>query len=128
MTKQQGTRGYMAPEVYMGTYNEAADIFSVTASMYELANLKPAYSGAAPEIMMKMLIQKTNPEPFAELCPEELRPIFVKGLKLNPEDRPTIDLIVRDLEAIKSGEKYVVGELKRMNAELTAETAHHKET
>ena len=35
MTKQQGTRGYMAPEVYMGTYNEAADIFSVTASMYE---------------------------------------------------------------------------------------------
>ena len=77
---------------------------------------------------MKMLFQKADPEPFADICPEELRPIIAQGLKLNPEDRPTIDLIVCDLEAIKSGEKYVVGELKQMNAELTAENAQQKET
>ena len=62
------------------------------------------------------------------MCPDELRPIIIKGLELDPENRPTMALIVRDLEAIKSGENYVVGELKQKNAELTAENAQQKET
>ena len=129
MTAEKGTRGYMAPEVYDETeYGEAADVFSTAATIFELANLKPAYTGTAAQIMKKLLIRRAGPEPFAEMCPEELRPIIIKGLELDPEDRPTMALIVRDLEAIKSSEKFVVGELKQKNAELTAENAQQKET
>ena len=120
MTAAKGTRGYMAPQVYMGSYNEAADVFSLSASMYEVANLKPAYSGAAPEDMMKLLILKAAPKPFDDMCPEKLRPIITKGLKLNPADRPTIGAICQDLKAIKSGEKFLVGQLK---AELNGKNA-----
>ena len=93
MTAEKGTRGYMAPEVYTGSYNEAADVYSLSASMYALANLKPAYTGGAPEVMMKLLVLKAAPEPFDDMCPEELRPILTRGLKLHPADRPKIGAI-----------------------------------
>lgn len=103
----------MAPEVYLpGTkYGEAADVFSTCATIFELANLQPAYSGTSAEIMAKMLMQKADHEQFAEICPKDLRPIITRGLKLNPEDRPAMYVFVQDLEAIKLDNNFVVEQM-----------------
>ena len=119
MTAERGTHGYMAPEVYDGVYSEAADVFSLSITFFEVVNLKRAYTGSSFEIMRKM-DTKAKPESFSETCPEELRPIIEKGMNLNAEKRPTIGVICQDLNTVKSGDKFLIGQLK---VELNAKNA-----
>lgn len=52
MTVGKGTHGYMAPETYEEKYEFKADIFSLGATLYEVANLHKAYNGPGHQIML----------------------------------------------------------------------------
>ena len=76
-TVGKGTHGFMAPETYEEVYSVKADIFSLGATIYAVANLKRPYKGEAHQIMFKLNVKKAAPEEFAEHCPDSLCPLLL---------------------------------------------------
>ena len=117
MTAGKGTHGYMAPEAYEAEYGTSADIFSLGATLFEVANLKKAYTGTGIQIMKKLVIKQSGPEEFAEHCPQEIRPLLTKCLTLDHENRPDIHEVISGLDEIKKDKDFVISRLTKELAE-----------
>ena len=55
MTAGKGTFGFQAPEMFSESYGAKVDIFSLGATIYQVANLHRAYTGSREQIMKKLL-------------------------------------------------------------------------
>lgn len=102
-----GTGGYMAPEMYAdekidgendSPYDSKVDIFSIGATMFEVSNLKRAYRGTSVQVMAKLVMHKSPPEPYADHCPEKIKPILERCLALDPQNRPDSTKLIEDLQ------------------------------
>ena len=112
MTAGRGTLGYMAPEMYEETYGTTADIFSLGATLFEVANLKKAYTGTGNQIMKKLVIKQAGPEEFAAHCPQQIRPLLLKCLTLDEENRPDIKGVIADLNEVKQDKDFIISQLR----------------
>ena len=116
MTAGKGTHGYMAPETYEEGYSATADVFTVDifslgATLFEVANLKKAYTGSVNQILMKLKVNKAGPEKFADHCPEQIRPLLLKCMMLDETNRPDIRGVIADLNEVKQDKDFIISRL-----------------
>ena len=116
MTAGKGTHGYMAPETYEEGYSATAkiftvDIFSLGATLYEVANLKKAYTGNLGQITKKLIVDKAGPAEFANHCPKQIRSLLLKCMTLDEKRRPDIQEVIADLNEVKQDRDFIIARL-----------------
>jgi serine/threonine protein kinase len=115
-----GTMPYMAPECFKGHYSAASDIFSLSATLYQLLSGKYPFgpaslnamhpaslSGSAsisargPAAKFEAGRRRQKPQDLTELNPlvsPELNQIIMRCLDQNPDQRPSsVDDLIEDL-------------------------------
>ena len=103
MTKGVGTLVYGAPEQFdddeeeVVKYDERVDVFSAGATLFKLGNLKPPFSGSEKVVLKKLLITEKK-DKFAEFCPAKLRDLIDLCMIFDFQKRPTINVVVQELE------------------------------
>ena len=90
-----GTPLYMSPEVLRGDgYGFQSDIWSLGCLLYELANLKSPFKSEG--LNLYSLFQKISVgeyELLAETYSEDLRQLAYSMITIQPDDRPSIEVI-----------------------------------
>ena len=84
-----GTVKYMAPERLNGEYSERSEVYSLGATLYELAALQPAFSSTAQGILGRKLLREP-PQPLRKLrpsMPRDLCTIIEKAMAVEPKNR-----------------------------------------
>ena len=90
-----GTPYYMSPEqIGEQGYNEKSDIWSAGCILYQLAALKPAFE-AKNHLALAMKIKEGKFERLPIKYSGELQKLIEIMLNVNPEKRPTADLLLR---------------------------------
>lgn len=111
--KVLGTLRYMPPEQLqhqMLEIKETADIYSLGATLYELAALAPMFDGDSEARLMQQVLQEEpkNVRQINRAVPKDLETIIkVATSKLPTERYPTAVAMQRDLEAFARGEPIV---------------------
>ena len=109
---QIGTLLYMSPEVLTGKkYSYSCDIWSLGIILYELCLLKHPLSHINKKQILQLLIEegdfetiyKNNKINYSEKTFNLIKKILVK----NPEERPTINEIIKESEDIINKLKYI---------------------
>jgi len=91
-----GTPAYMAPEQFRGGQVDLrTDVFAFCVALYEaLYGLRPFAGTTVPEICVALFEgQVTPPPPFVKV-PAWLRRVVLRGLRLDPRERP------QDMDAV----------------------------
>lgn len=97
-----GTPLYMAPEQFQGgPASPAADVYAATVTFFECVTGERPFPGAnAVELMAQHALGSIP----AELAPEPLRPLILRGMAKDPFDRPaSAREFLAELEAAASG-------------------------
>jgi tetratricopeptide (TPR) repeat protein len=84
-----GTLQYLAPECLAGAGGAASDVYSLGASLYELATLEPPFDAVTPAGLVKQ-ITTTEPRPPRQLnpaVPRDLETIILKAMAREPSHR-----------------------------------------
>ncbi|MBX3460716.1 MAG: protein kinase [Planctomycetes bacterium] len=111
--KVLGTLRYMPPEQLqhqMLEIKETADIYSLGATLYELAALAPMFDGDSEARLMQQVLQEEpkNVRQINRAVPKDLETVIkVATSKLPGERYPTAVAMQRDLEAFARGEPIV---------------------
>jgi len=103
-----GTAEWMAPEVfYSGLYTPASDIYSLGVIFWEMVSRKDPYgdevrykTGPAAKLMEDVRKGKRPKIPSDTLLPYTYTKLIEQCWATNPQDRPTIKEIIRDLESL----------------------------
>ena len=84
-----GTLRYMPPERFNGQADTRGDIYSLGLTLYELAALRPAFSGAGGGRLMKQISEEDpiRPRAINPKVPRDLETIIVKSISRDPADR-----------------------------------------
>ncbi len=102
-----GTPLYIAPEIATGERaTRRSDIYSLGATLYELATGKPPYPGRdARTVMMRVLNEAPTPPAEADpRIPRDLVRIVGKAMARNPDERyPNARAMALDLERFAQG-------------------------
>ncbi|GMF45006.1 unnamed protein product [Phytophthora lilii] len=107
LIEEVGSSGYTAPEIFTQQgYNSKIDVWSFGVVLWELASRCPqdrinAFMGMAGEEFVKKAKHGCRPQlahPH-QLC---LRPVIEKCWRFDPSERPTMDEVVLELEALCS--------------------------
>lgn len=87
-----GTYRYMSPEQSLGKHglvDHRTDIYSLGATLYELATLRPAFDGQCREELLTRVTMQ-DPVPLRRInraIPEDLETIILKAMAKEPQDR-----------------------------------------
>ena len=86
-----GTMRYIPPEAFSGEWSERGDIYSLGATLYELATLKPAFSAEDHPQLIKLITSGDQPiTPIHQTQPgisKDLETIITKALSFDPNNR-----------------------------------------
>lgn len=104
-----GTPRYMSPEQAAATKNpidHRTDIYSLGATLYELATGRPLFQGDSPHLVITQILSNEPPSPRA-VCPNlhrDFETIILKCLAKEPERRyATAQALADDLRAFVEG-------------------------
>lgn len=103
-SRNWGTPAYMSPEQFDNgsTVNWAADIYSLGAVLYECAEGRKPYNANSREEYRKKHLEAKVPPFTNHSIRENMRKIIKDCLSKNPENRPTLDMILGTLKDIDS--------------------------
>ncbi len=84
-----GTLRYMAPERLRGTSIRAADVYSLGATLYELATLRPPFEEKDRISLMERIREGATapPREIDRQIPRDLETIILKAMARDPKDR-----------------------------------------
>jgi serine/threonine protein kinase len=95
-----GTPPYMAPEAFGGLLTAAADVYSLTATLFHLATGYRPFQGPIQADYLNQIARGLPvPDPRCRALPEPLERIIRAGLTSDPEQRPSLKDFVTDLRA-----------------------------
>lgn len=103
-----GTLRYMSPEQVQGDrtlVDQRADVYSLGATLYELATLRPLFSGSSREQLLHQVLngEPTAPRGLNKAVPTELETIICKAISKSAGDRyPTAQHLADDLQRFLS--------------------------
>jgi len=101
--KIKGKYRYMAPEQALGRdFDHRVDIFALGTTLYEAALCQPLFAGADDAETLGNLLSGPVPDPRTRIpgFPQELTPVLLRALEIEPEDRyPDARIMARELEA-----------------------------
>lgn len=95
-----GTLRYLPPERLRGQADARGDIYSLGATLYELATLRPPFVDDEQAVLLKQIADAESPRPGAVEpdIPRDLETILVKAMAKDPADRyQTADAVAEDL-------------------------------
>ena len=100
-----GTLRYMSPEQASGTkvLDHRTDVYSLGATLYELATLEPIFPGRNRQELLHQIINEEPRQPSAleKSVPVELETIILKAVSKNLSDRyNTAQELADDLQSI----------------------------
>lgn len=115
-TQLAGTYRYMAPERFDGRCDERSDVYSLGATLYELATLRPAFEGSDRETVSKHVLRHdivaaklVQPE-----VPADFDAIISKAMSLDPGKRyPSAAAMGVDLACFLKGQPLPTPERRR---------------
>jgi len=91
-----GSPGTMSPEQVMATrQTEKSDIYSLGMMLYYAFG---GYMEIGLEAQMKRALREMDVSMLE--CPRQLKSLISRCLSLSPEDRPTIDEVIREIEKL----------------------------
>jgi serine/threonine protein kinase/WD40 repeat protein len=107
-----GTPIYMSPEQAMGTsgnVSQLSDIYSLGATLYELATLHKPFDGSRQEVLLQVIRGEfPTPRRVRADLPRQLEAIIVKAMSLSPLVRyASAAELARDLRRFVAGETVV---------------------
>ena len=85
-----GTLRYSSPEQVKGCeFDARTDIYSLGATLYELATLRPAFIASEPGALIKAIVEEEPPRPrkLAKHVPRNLESIILKAMSKEPRNR-----------------------------------------
>jgi hypothetical protein len=87
-----GTLRYMSPEQASGQrslLDHRTDVYSLGATLYELATLEPIFGGKNRQALLQQILQDEprSPRAIVKGIPVELETILLKAINKNPQDR-----------------------------------------
>ena len=90
-----GTPYYLCPEIWeKKPYSNKSDIWALGCVLYEMTALKHAFeTGCLKNLMLKIL--KGSYPPVSNKYSQELRALIEALLRKKPEDRPSLNMILR---------------------------------
>eukprot|EP01095_Lingulamoeba_sp_RSL-Kostka_P012223 TRINITY_DN479_c0_g1_i2.p1 TRINITY_DN479_c0_g1~~TRINITY_DN479_c0_g1_i2.p1 ORF type:complete len:455 (-),score=155.91 TRINITY_DN479_c0_g1_i2:272-1636(-) len=97
-----GSPLYMAPEVFVGDYNEKCDIYSFGIVLWEIYTCEQAFeqvSDNLPAFIHAVCDENFRPE-IPDDCPESLTELMEDCWQKYPQDRPTFTQIIKRLDDI----------------------------
>eukprot|EP01089_Gocevia_fonbrunei_P023102 TRINITY_DN9593_c0_g1_i1.p1 TRINITY_DN9593_c0_g1~~TRINITY_DN9593_c0_g1_i1.p1 ORF type:complete len:568 (-),score=107.07 TRINITY_DN9593_c0_g1_i1:21-1724(-) len=103
--EEQGAQGsplYMAPEVFIGTWDEKCDLYSFGLLLWEMIYQKqvfPHYSNQLAKLIIAVCDAGERP-PITDEVPPRLADLMRRCWADNPRDRPTFAKVVKDLDEI----------------------------
>lgn len=102
-----GTANYMSPEQALGRpVDERTDIYSLAATLYEMATGRPAFPGARLQDILRKIESEepVSPRQIKPSIPIDLETILLKGMSKDREDRYiNAKAMVDDLIAFRDG-------------------------
>ncbi|KAG6807745.1 hypothetical protein H0H92_006493 [Tricholoma furcatifolium] len=109
-----GTTMYMAPELFgEGAFNtKETDIFALGCLIFEIFTGKPPFANFRKEVIESKIMYGFRPERPSESNPswnawgltEKIWALIVMCWDANPDQRPTIDVVIQRVEQALSGE------------------------
>ncbi|MEZ0090763.1 protein kinase [Streptacidiphilus sp. EB129] len=113
-----GTPPYMSPEQWAGRpASPASDVYAATATFFECLTGARPYPGTT---LIELAVQHTTAPIPAEETPEPVRPLILRGLAKDAEERPAgAAAFVEELEAV-AGAAYGPDWERRGQADLLA--------
>jgi tetratricopeptide (TPR) repeat protein len=105
-----GTLRYMSPEQLTGPRDRLdgrADVYSLGATLYELATGRPMFEGDDEELLARLVSDRTPPPPrsVCPTIPHDLETIILKATATDPAERyQTASTLADDLARFAAGE------------------------
>jgi serine/threonine protein kinase len=93
---------YAAPEAHSNVYTSKSDVFSFALILYEILAKKSGFSKdlTAPQVMKKVVIDKTRPE-IPDFVLPNVRRLIIDCWADDPDDRPSFASILDRLKQMK---------------------------
>ena len=97
----QGSPAYMAPEVFMGEYDEKCDVYSFGMVLWEIYQQEKVFKEYPnlPSLMHAVIDEGVRPE-IPKNCPSRLRKLMQRCWDEDPKKRPSMSKVVSELENV----------------------------
>ena len=91
-----GTPYYLSPEVWENKpYNNKSDIWAIGCLFYELTTLKHVFEAGCLKNLMLKIVRGSGYPPISNKYSQDTRTLIGNLLKKNPQDRPSLNSILR---------------------------------
>jgi NIMA (never in mitosis gene a)-related kinase len=102
-----GDFSYLSPEIFLGKeHSFSTDIWSLGIVLYELCLLKHPFDKYHIRMNMKKDPVIVIPDLTDETYSERLRNLLKKMLSINPDERPSLDEIIKECKLIQDASRY----------------------
>ncbi|RGB26494.1 kinase-like domain-containing protein [Rhizophagus diaphanus] len=102
-SKQYGVAPYVDPKKFVTesySINKKSDVYSIGVLLWEISSCRPPFKDMSNQLVLPIRISQGLRETPIPKTPKDYENLYTDCWKLEPDDRPTIQIVVTRLEAI----------------------------